>query len=149
MPVTYTPESDGNTITAMYADGVKLVMRQGGWMGLGTCPVRYEGSEGWVETGDSGQIALEPKELRGERGRYLRGTDPAGHARNFLDCVKSRAKTACNQDIMRHSHIACHAAAIAWQLKRKVTFDPQKEVFVGDREAQAMASRAYRAPWHV
>jgi len=155
MPVTYTPESDGNTITAMYANGVRLVLRHGGfrgegnWLGLGTCPVRYEGSEGWVETGDSGGIALEPKSLMGERGRYLRGTDPAGHARNFLDCVKSRAKTACNQDIMRHSHIACHAAAIAWQLKRKVTFDPVKEVFVGDSEAQAMSSRAYRSPWHV
>jgi len=120
-PVTYEP--DGGTIYARYANGVKLVMRRGDWMGLGTCPVRFEGDEGWVETGDTGRIELHPTSLVSERKRYVRrGTDPAGHGRNFLDCVKSRARTASNADIMRHSHIACHAAAIAWQLGRKVTF---------------------------
>jgi predicted dehydrogenase len=147
-PVTYEP--DGGTIYARYADGVKLVMRRGGWMGLGTCPVRFEGDEGWVETGDSGRIELHPASLAGERKRYVRrGTDPAGHGRNFFDCVKSRARTTSNADVMRHSHIACHAAAIAWQLGRKVTFDPVKEAFVGDDEANAMRSRALRSPWHI
>jgi predicted dehydrogenase len=148
MPVTYEP--DGGTIYARYANGVKLVMRRGGWMGLGTCPVRFEGDEGWVETGDTGRIELHPASLVRERKRYVRrGTDPAGHGRNFLDCVKSRARTASNADIMRHSHIACHAAAIAWQLGRKVTFDPLKEAFVGDDEANAMRARALRSPWHI
>lgn len=147
-PVTYEP--DGGTIYARYANGVKLVMRRGGWMGLGTCPVRFEGDEGWVETGDTGRIELHPASLVRERKRYVRrGTDPAGHGRNFLDCVKSRARTASNADIMRHSHIACHAAAIAWQLGRKVTFDPVNEAFVGDDEANAMRTRALRSPWHV
>ncbi len=147
-PVTYEP--DGGTIYARYANGVKLVMRRGGWMGLGTCPVRFEGDEGWVETGDTGRIELHPASLVRERKRYVRrGTDPAGHGRNFLDCVKSRARTASNADIMRHSHIACHAAAIAWQLGRKVAFDPAKEAFVGDDEANAMRTRALRSPWHV
>jgi hypothetical protein len=63
--------------------------------------------------------------------------------------VKSRARTASNADVMRHSHIACHAAAIAWQLGRKVTFDPVKEAFVSDDEANAMRTRALRSPWHI
>ena len=152
-PVAYEP--DGNTIYARYANGVKLVMRHGGfrgegqWLGLGTCPVRFEGDEGWVETGDTGGIALHPASLRGERRRFIRGTDPAGHARNFLDCVRSRARTASNADVMRHTHIACHAAALAWMLGRKVTLDPAKEAFVGDDEANAMRTRALRAPWHI
>jgi hypothetical protein len=50
---------------------------------------------------------------------------------------------------MRYSHIACHAAAIACLLGRKVTFDPVKEEFVGDDEANRMRSRAMREPWHV
>ncbi len=147
MPVTYEP--DGGTIYARYANGVKLVMRPGGWLGLGTCPVRFEGDEGWVETGDSGGIKLHPASLRGERRRFIRGTDPAGHVRNFLDCVRSRARTAANAHVMRSSHIACHAAAIAWMLGRKVTFDPVKEAFVGDDEANAMRTRALRSPWHI
>jgi hypothetical protein len=50
---------------------------------------------------------------------------------------------------MRHSHITCHAAAIAWQLGRKLRFDPAKEAFVSDEEANRMRSRALREPWHV
>ena len=153
-PVTYEPS--GSTIYAGYANGVKLVMRVGGfsgegkWLGLGTCPVRFEGDEGWVETGDSGRVAFHPASLVGERQRYLRrGTDPADHTHNFFECVKSRALTAANATVMRHSHVACHAAAIAWQLGRKVTFDPVKEAFVGDDEANRMRTRAKRAPWHV
>ena len=153
-PVSFKP--DGGTIHAQYANGVKLVMRHGGfrgegrWLGLGTCPVRFEGDEGWVETGDSGGIALHPASLASERKRFVRrGTDPVDHTHNFFDCVKSRALTAANPDVMRHSHIACHAAAIAWMLGRKVTFDPVKEAFVGDDEANRMRTRAKRAPWHV
>ncbi|MEA3366899.1 MAG: Gfo/Idh/MocA family oxidoreductase [Planctomycetota bacterium] len=147
-PVTYEP--DGGTIYARYANGVKLVMRPGGWMGLGSCPVRFEGDAGWVETGDSGRIEFHPASLAGERRRFVqRGTDPAGHTRNFFDCVKSRSRTAANANVMRSSHIACHAAAIAWMLGRKVTFDPAREAFVGDDEANAMCTRALRSPWHI
>ncbi len=154
MPLTYEP--DGGTIICTYANGVKLVMRAGGfrgegkWLGLGTCPVRFEGDEGWVETGDSGRIEFHPKSLIGERKRYaVRGTHPAQHTRNFFDCVKSRALTAANAGVMRHSHIACHAAAIAWQLGRKLTFDPATEAFIRDDEANRMRTRAKRAPWHA
>ena len=47
------------------------------------------------------------------------------------------------------SHIACHAAAMAWKLGRKLTFDPETEAFVGDDEANRMRSRAAREPWIV
>ena len=52
--------------------------------------------------------------------------------------------TAANQDVMRRSHIASHAAAIAWILKRKLKFDPVKEEFVDDPEANLMRSRGAR-----
>jgi len=155
-PITF--EADSGTIYCEYANGVKLVMRRGGfnnegdWIGLGTCPVRFEGDEGWVETGDSGSVMCYPESLRAERNRFRRGRwgeHPAQHIRNFFDCIKTRQQTACNQDVMRHSHIACHAAAISWMLGRKVTFDPVKEEFVGDEEANRMRSRAKRAPWRI
>ncbi|HRT50886.1 MAG TPA: Gfo/Idh/MocA family oxidoreductase [Anaerohalosphaeraceae bacterium] len=147
-PVRYEPA--GDTIYAKYANGVKLVMRPGGWMGLGTCPVRFEGDEGWVETGDSGSIEMFPASLQTERRAYVRqGTDPAGHTRNFFDCVKSRAVCASGPDSMRSSHVACHAAAIAWQLNRSLDFDPASESFVGDEEANRMRNRSMRAPWHI
>lgn len=163
MPVEYEP--DGGTIYARYANGVKLVMRPQGWIGqptqprtagnfavgsTGTCPVRFEGDEGWVETGDNGSVELHPASLRSEwRAFTMRGTDPAQHTREFLDCVKSRGLPAANYNVMRHSHISCHAAATAWMLGRKLRFDPVKEEFIGDEEANRMRGRAMREPWHV
>jgi hypothetical protein len=39
---------------------------------------------------------------------------------------------------MRRSHIACHAAALAWLLNRKLRLDPVKEEFIGDDEANGL-----------
>ena len=151
-PVEYEPldvEGD-NVIQCTYADGVRLVLRRTGWLGLGTCPVRFEGDEGWVETGDLGRIAVSLDSLRANLpDPTIRGTTPSTHTRNFLDCVKSRGRTAANEDVMRKSHIACHAAAIAWKQGRKLTFDPVTEAFVDDEEANKMRSRAMREPWTV
>ncbi|OHB78542.1 MAG: dehydrogenase, partial [Planctomycetes bacterium RBG_16_64_10] len=114
-PVRYVPEGSGAICT--YANGLKLVMRDHGWMGLGTCSARYEGDEGWIETGDSGKFAIHPESLRTEQTVFNRaGTDPTTHIRNFLDCVKTRQPANANSDVAARSHVACHAAYIAWQL---------------------------------
>jgi predicted dehydrogenase len=147
-PVKYVPEGSG--VNCTYADGLKLVMRDGGWMGLGTCSVRYEGDEGWIETGDTGQFAIYPESLRTEQTVFeMRGTDPSTHIRNFLDCVKTRKPANSNSDVAAQSHVVCHAAYIAWQLGRELTFDPVQEQFVGDEQANRMRSRAMRAPWRI
>jgi hypothetical protein len=113
--------------------------------------VRFEGDEGWVETGDSGQIAVSVDALRAELPPppTENGISPRYHVRDFFNCVKSRGLPAANAEVMAHSHIACHAAALAWKLKRKLTFDPVREVFVGDDEANRLRCRALREPWAV
>ena len=150
-------ESKGDTlIEGRYASGVKLVMRlagfqgEGDWVVPGTCPVRFEGEEGWVETADFGKIAASnPALLVGMPTGEISGTNPIKHVRDFLDCVKSRGAPAANEVVTRNGHIACHAAAIGWQLGRKVRFDPATEKFIGDDEANRMCSQPRRAPWHA
>jgi predicted dehydrogenase len=147
-PIAYVP--DGSGVNCTYADGLKLVMRVDGWKGLGTCSVRYEGDEGWIETGDSGQFAIYPESLRTERTVFeMRGTDPTTHIRNFLDCIKTRKPANSNSDVAARSHVVSHAAYIAWQLGRTCTFDPGKEEFLDDEEANRMRSRAMRDPWRI
>jgi hypothetical protein len=156
MPVEY--EAGEKSITARYANGVKMVCdflpdafgnRAPQYKtSTGTCPVRFEGDEGWVETGDSGEILLSDSLVRKyKREINVNGLSPVGHGRNFFDCVKSRGKPVCNQDIMRRSHIACFAAQLSWQLGRKLTLDPVREEFVNDEEANRMRHRAVREPW--
>jgi predicted dehydrogenase len=158
MPIEY--EATPTSVIARYANGVKLICdflptafgnRAPQYRtSTGTCPVRYEGEEGWVETGDDAEIVLS-ENLAKTRKKLFSGTglSSAGHGRNFFDCVKSRALPVCNQDIMRRSHIACFAAQLSWQLGRKLTIDPVKEEFVGDEEANRMRTRATREPWSL
>ena len=83
------------------------------------------------------------RELPGQSKR-VRGLDVTAHSRNFFDCVRTRKPTAANPDVMRRSHVACHAAALAWVLGRKLRLDPVKEEFVGDAEANRLRSRPER-----
>jgi hypothetical protein len=159
MPIEYEPSA--NSITARYANGGKLILdfqktpfgERPGWIQhLGSCPVRFVGDEGWVEVGDSGGIEVHPASLKKELPPLPKktvGLDVSAHSRNFFDCVKSRDSTAANPQVMRHSHIACHAAALSWILNRKLKLDPEQEMFIDDDEANSLRSRPARDPWNV
>lgn len=145
--VEYEPA--GKELHARYGNGVKLVMRNDGWIGLGSCPVRFEGSTGWVETGDDGDIVASSPALLEGRGAKISGYPANFHVRDFLDCVKSRAQTRANADAACYSHITCHAANISLYLNRKVQFDPVKAEFINDEQANRLRSEALREPWHI
>ena len=147
-PVEYTPM--GNRLEAKYATGVKLVLRDDGWLpGMGSCPVRFEGEAGWVETGDDAEVVAEPASLLAGRFNKVKGYPANFHVRNFLDCVKTRAKPRADAEAACWAHIACHAANIALLLNRKLTFDPVKCEFVNDNEANRLRSEALREPWRI
>ncbi len=154
MPVEYEPSA--TAITCRYANGVTLVLdfledpfgkREPRWLSrLGTCPVRFIGDEGSVETGDEGEIIASSPVLQKELSQLarVRGLDVSAHARNFFDCIKSREQTVCNPTVMRRSHIACHAAALSWILQRTLVIDPETETFDGDDEANRLRRREKR-----
>lgn len=155
LPITYEPMAD--KIVCNYANGVKLVIdflpepfgdRSPQYITrLGTCPVRLIGDQGWVETGDSGEVVIQPTGLVEQPPTPTKrapGLEVSAHSRNFFDCVRSRGKPVANSQVMRRSHIACHAAAIAWILNRKLEIDPATETFVNDPEANLLATRPDR-----
>jgi hypothetical protein len=146
-PVEYEPK--GNELHALYANGVKLIMRNDGWLPLGSCPVRFEGDTGWVETADDGDMVASSDALLVGKKAKVSGYPANFHIRDFLDCVRSRGQTHANADAACHAHIACHAANIALFLKRKVQYDPVKNEFIGDEEANRLRSEALREPWRL
>jgi len=128
---------------------VKLILRDDGWLPLGSCPVRFEGETGWVETGDDAEIVASSPSLLIGRGAKIAGYPANLHVRNFLDCVKTRAQTRANADAACHAHIACHASNISLFLNRKITFDPVNNVFPADEQANRLRSEALREPWRI
>ena len=146
VPLQYRTINDKLDVEAVDANGVKLVIRKG--LRFGTCPVRFEGEEGWVETGDSGHIEAHPNSLLEDR--KFRGGYPAdNHVRDFLTCVRTRRQPRSNADVAHRSITACHLANISVRLGREITWDPTGECFLNDPEADRLRTRAMRQPWHA
>jgi hypothetical protein len=146
-PVEYEPQ--GAELHARYANGVKLVLRDNGWLPLGSCPVRFEGDTGWVETADDGDLVASNDALLIGKKAKVSGYPANFHIRDFLDCVRSRGQTRANADAACYAHIACHASNISLFLKRKVKYDPVKNEFIGDEQANRLRSEALREPWRL
>ncbi|HUU92812.1 MAG TPA: Gfo/Idh/MocA family oxidoreductase [Phycisphaerae bacterium] len=129
-------------VEARYASGVRLVMHDG------SDGVRFEGSDGWVFV-KRGRLETEPKSILSEtvgpeETRLYRSND---HKGNFLDCVRTRAEPVANVEIGHRSATVCHLANIAMRLRRKLAWDPDRESFVDDAEADRIMVRTMRSPW--
>ena len=134
-------------LTYKYASGVILHVKSTG------PAIRFEGSDGWVgNTGWRAPVqASSPAILDsviGPEETHLY-TCPQGEHRNFLDCVKSRKDPYFPAEIAQRCNTICHIGNIAMQLRRKLRWDPQRERFGDDEEANRLLCRIYREPWKL
>ncbi len=141
-PIEFEPH-DGAVI-ARYADGVKLVFARGTW----PLSVKFEGSEGSVYVDDDGNLETVPASLR-ERRDFGRGYPADDHVRNFLDGVRSRQQPVSPAEVAHRSNTVCQVANICRRLGRPLRWDPEREEFVGDEEANRLRRRALREPWVI
>jgi predicted dehydrogenase len=89
------------------------------------------------------QTAREPASMKGK-------ADTADHARNFLDCVKSRKTTNCPVAVGHHSTTATLLAKISLKRGRTLDWDAAKErIITDDAETNKLVSYEYRAPWKL
>jgi predicted dehydrogenase len=113
--------------------------------------VRFEGDKGWLFV-TRGQINADPKSILetkfGPNDIRLYKSDD--HQRNFLDCIKTKKECIASPEIAHHSIAVGHLGLIAIKLGRKVQWDPQKEQFINDSEADKLLQpRPLRAPWRL
>jgi predicted dehydrogenase len=150
------------TMVTRLSNGVKLVLyRVSGsvWEPCeywhGACGERFDGPEGWAAAADgyAGPDVSSPallREFRKVLAEYTGRTQrPMNHARDFLDCVRSRRLTVANPEVMARSMNICLAVDICEELKRNLTLDLDKAEFINDPEANRMRSRAMRAPFTI
>jgi hypothetical protein len=83
----------------------------------------------------------------GETGLKIDPSCQEAHISNFLDCIRTRKRPVADVEIGYRSVSACLTGVIAYRLGRKVRWDAKGETFPNDREAQAMMTKQYRAPW--
>jgi predicted dehydrogenase len=69
------------------------------------------------------------------------------HARNFIDCVKSRKAPNAEIETGHFSSALCHLGNIVARTGRTIRFDAGRETVINDREAARLVAREYRAHW--
>ena len=149
-PVEIIPPDgkDYKRLTFRYANGVTMI--NGPFTTGKAWIVLFTGTKGKVEVG-RGHLRTWPDTLKnvkiGDNEIHLYKSND--HKGNFLDCVRTRRRTICDVEIGCHSIIVCHLGNVAYWLKRPLQWDPAREVFVGDDEANRLLSRPMRSPWRI
>ncbi len=128
--------------------------------------VLFTGTEGWIFVcrGNYTASANDPKSAGSSKS--LQASDPkiltsklgpndihlevsTDHHLNWLEAVRSRRQPITNAEIAHRSCSVCLLQHIAMKLPRKLYWDPIREHFKNDDEANAMLSRAQRFPYNI
>ncbi|MFC1725329.1 Gfo/Idh/MocA family oxidoreductase [candidate division KSB1 bacterium] len=75
--------------------------------------------------------------------------DPEPQVADFHDAVRNRKKFALNEGNGHRSCTIVNLGVVALRLRRKLYFDPVKQMFIGDEEANRLIHQPMRAPWQM
>jgi len=130
-----------------YASGLRMTYSDTGNPNKQGC--EFAGDKGWVHV-NRGGISAEPASLlkvkmKPNEQLYV-STD---HHGDFLKCVRSRRDPVSPVEEGHKASYLGLIAETAVRLKRKLKWDPVKEEFPGDDEANALNARSYRKPWKL
>jgi hypothetical protein len=111
----------------------------------------FVGEKGWITSMTTGgpieggpdsifdEIKLKTREVTGGNN----------HHDNWFECIRTRQQPSSHEEIGHRSAALGHLTIIAYKLGRSLKWDPAKEEFIGDDEANRLCSRSMRAPWHL
>lgn len=150
-PPTYNePESGarGNKACSVpmifyrYASGIVVKLDKGsGGGGI------FFGANGKMDL-TRGAVKTNPVEIGEEITKQAKGADES-HIGNWLQCIKTREKPIADVEIGHRSITVCHLGNIARWTGRKLRWDPEKEVFIDDADANKYLDRERRKPYQL
>lgn len=148
-PVQVTPPADPKAMKGLvyrYDDGVVMTHED---FGRGNA-VRFIGTEGQIDI-SRGFFETTPGTLK---TMELKASDeklpaPENHYVDFLNAVRTRQKPICDVETGHRSATVCNIGNIAYELRRPLKWNPVREKFEGDAEANALLTRDLRKPFRV
>lgn len=143
-----TPES--YQFEGKYKDGRTILVTDHKRHPKGTNGLTFYGTEGeiWVNRGG---IEIKPESLKYQKigANEIQLYKSNDHRQNFLDCVKTRQEPIAPARIAHRSIMVAHLGVISGKLGRKLYYDPEREIFLNDPEANRKLNRPMRAPYHL
>ena len=111
---------------------------------------QFEGDKGWVHV-NRGGIWAEPASLLKVKIKpdEVNLHESANHHADFIKSVRTRSDPVSEVEAGHKASCLGLITDIAARVKRKIKWDPGKEVFVDDLEANRFLSRPMRSPWHL
>lgn len=144
-PVEIVPPDgkDYRVLTYKYANGIPMTRDNANG-------VLFEGTTGKVEV-NRGYLKTWPDNLKDQviGPDKIHLYDSKDHYADWLDAIRKRTEPICDIEIGASSVTVCHLGNIAYKLQRPLKWDPKREVFLGDDEANRLVSRPYRSPWSI
>lgn len=110
---------------------------------------KWIGEEGWIHASPDKQEASNPALLSpGFDPGPIKAYESKSHHENFLDGIRARKECIAPAEIAHRSITPGHLGYVSQTLGRKLQWDPEKEIVVGDDEADKLLKAVnYRAPW--
>jgi predicted dehydrogenase len=151
-PVEVVPPSDPkklNGLTFTYANGVKMIHGEFEKDIKADCV--FEGTEGTLLVGRNQlEVRLKSGSKAGFPDSPKRVAPSSDHKANWLDAIKAgKTECICTPEIGHRTATVCHLGNLGYQLRRTLKWDPVKEEFANDEEANKLRSREQRAKWKV
>jgi len=110
----------------------------------------FVGERGWIHVGRNGYLTSYPASIvQNYPPRYDHALAVSDHHHNWLDAIRSRRRAVCDVAIGCQSVIVAHLGCIAYWTGRSLKWDPKREEFLNDAEANCLCRRAMREPWFV
>lgn len=136
--------------TCKYANGITMIVANDRQQPKGMGTVWY-GEKGWVHVNRGDKLDAEPKSILNETigPNETKLYESQDHQRNFLDCVLSRQKTITPIETAHRSISVGLLGEIGMLTGAKLKWDPDKEIFLNNENANRMLSRPMRGPWHL
>jgi len=147
-PVELIPPNgkDVQFLTLRYANGITMTHEKWDWGNA----IHFIGSTGEIKV-QRRKIETTPTELAtrviGETEKHVYKSE--NHYKDFLSAMRTRTKPICDVEIGHRTASLCNIANIAYELKRPLQWNPAKEKFKKDKEANALLGRRMRPEWAV
>jgi len=138
--------SEGYRVRMRYANGIEVRLEPG----EPAAGAVFIGDRGKVRVGNN-EFTTNPPEIAHVPQDQWKIRLPVSndHLANWLDCIKTRQRPIADVEIGHRSAIVCHLGNIVRWVGRKMTCDPEQEIFPGDDEANRYLSRPMRAPYQL
>lgn len=137
------PASGDSGLKFVYANGIEMF--HGGPSGC-----TFEGADGTIYVDRKG-IESTPASILttplGEKDFHLPKI-ASSHKQHWLDCIKSRQRPVADVEFGARTAQVCQLGNIGYWLRRPLKWNPEKEGFIGDAEANKLRARENRAPWN-